>query len=214
MNPSDTHDRLLDAAEQLFAEHGIAATSLRAITSGASANLASVHYHFGSKEALVEAVFARRLEPLNRERCRLLDAEEAAAAGAPSIEAIVNAFVAPAMRLAYDPAGGGENFMLLIGRLYSEPGDLGYNITEQFAEVFQRFTSALGRGLPHLSRTDLLWRFFFMVGCISMPLMGRHIIPRRTGGLCDPSDIENNIRRLVAFLAAGLRAAAPNGDTT
>ena len=214
MNQSDTHDRLLDAAERLFSEHGIAATSLRAITSEASANLASVHYHFGSKEALIEAVFARRLEPLNRERCRLLDAEESAAGDAPSIEGIVNAFVAPAMRLAYDPAGGGENFMLLIGRLYSEPGDLGYRITEQFAEVFQRFTSALARSLPHLSRTDLLWRFFFMVGCISMPLMGRHIIPRRTGGLCDPSDIENNIRRLVAFLAAGLRAAAPNGDST
>lgn len=214
MNQSDTHERLLDAAERLFAEHGIGATSLRAITSHAAANLASVHYHFGSKEALVESVFARRLEPLNRERCHLLDAEEKAAAGAPSIEAIVTAFVAPVMRLAYEPAGGGENFMLLIGRLYSEPGDLGYKITEQFAKVIQRFTSALGRGLPHLSRTDLLWRFFFMVGGMSMPLMGRHIIPRRTGGLCDPSDIENNIRRLVTFLSAGLRAAAPNGDTT
>lgn len=214
MSQSRTHNRLLDAAEHLFAEHGIAATSLRAITSEASANLASVHYHFGSKEALIEAVFARRLEPLNRERSRLLYEEETAAGGAPSIEAIVHAFVAPAMRLAYDPAGGGENFMLLIGRLYSEPGDLGYRITEQFAEVFQCFTSSLARGLPHLSRTDLLWRFFFMVGCISMPLMGRHIIPRRTGGLCDPSDIENNIKRLVAFLAAGLRAAGPNGDTT
>ena len=187
---------------------------LRAITSEAPANLAAVHYHFGSKEALIEAVFARRLKPLNRERCRLLDAEEAAAGGAPSIEATINAFVAPVMRLAYDPAGGGENFMLLIGRLYSEPGDLAYKITEQFSEVFHRFTSTLSRSLPHLSRTDLLWRFFFMVGGMSMPLMGRHIIPVRTGGLCDPKDIENNIKRLVAFLAAGLRAAAPNGDTT
>ncbi len=214
MNQSDTHNRLLDAAEQLFAEHGIGATSLRAITSEASANLASVHYHFGSKDALIEAVFARRLEPLNRERCRLLDAEVAAAGGAPTIEATVNAFVAPVMRLAYDLAGGGENFMLLIGRLYSEPGDLAYRITEQFAEVFLRYTSTLSRSLPHLSQTDLLWRFFFMVGGISMPLMGRHIIPRRTGGLCDPSDTENNIKRLVAFLSAGLRAAAPNGDTS
>ena len=214
MNQSATHDRLLNAAEQLFAEHGIAATSLRAITSHAAANLASVHYHFGSKEALVEAVFARRLGPLNRERRRLLDAEEAAACGAPSIEAVVTAFVAPAMRLAYDPAGGGESFMLLMGRLYSDPGDLVHKITEQFGEVIQRFTAALGRGLPHLSRTDLLWRFFYMVGGMSMPLMGRHIIVRRTDGLCDPSDVENNIERLVAFLSAGLRAAAPTGDTT
>ncbi len=213
MNPPDTHNRLLDAAEHLFAEHGIRGTSLRAITSVAPANLAAVHYHFGSKESLVEAVFARRLEPLNRERCRLLDAVEAAANGPPSVEAAVNAFVAPAMRLAHDPAGGGENFMCLMGRLYSEPGDLAFKITEQFAEVFQRFTSALARALPHLSQTDLFWRFFFMVGSLSMPLMGRHVIPRRTGGICDPSDIEANIRRLVAFLASGLRAPAPCGDT-
>ena len=121
MNQTDTHNRLLDAAEHLFAEHGIAATSLRAITSEAPANLASIHYHFGSREALVEAVFARRLEPLNRERCRLLDLEEAAADGPPPVEAIVNAFVAPAMRLAYDPDGGGEHFMCLMGRLYRNP---------------------------------------------------------------------------------------------
>lgn len=214
MNQTDTHNRLLDAAEHLFAEHGIAATSLRAITSEATANLASIHYHFGSREALVEAVFARRLKPLNRERCRLLDLEEAAADGPPPVEAIVYAFVAPALRLAHDPDGGGEHFMCLMGRLYSEPGDLAYKIIKQFEEVFLRFTAALSRSLPHLSRADLLWRFFFMVGSMSMPLMGRHIIPRRTDGLCDPSDIENNIKRLVAFLAAGLRAAAHNGDTT
>ena len=59
MNTPDTRERLLDAAEHLFAHHGIGSTSLRSITAEAETNLASVHYHFGSKEALIEAVFAR-----------------------------------------------------------------------------------------------------------------------------------------------------------
>src|ERR1043166_6329556 len=69
-----TRESLLDAAEALFTEHGIQAASLRAITQKAGANLAAVHYHFGSKEGLVKAVFSRRLKPLNQERLRLLEA--------------------------------------------------------------------------------------------------------------------------------------------
>ena len=82
--PSTTKDRLLDAAEELFSSRGIDATSLRAITSAAEVNLASVNYHFGSKDGLVKTVFIRRLEPLNNERLELLDALEISAAGAPS----------------------------------------------------------------------------------------------------------------------------------
>ena len=69
---ADTKTSLLDAGERLFAELGIAGASMRAITQEAAANLAAVHYHFGSKEGLVRAVFSRRLGPLNRERVERL----------------------------------------------------------------------------------------------------------------------------------------------
>src|SRR5207342_676033 len=78
--PPVTKDRILDAAESLFMEHGYEATSLRAITSGAGVNLASVNYHFGSKEELFQAVLTRRLDPMNQERLDLLSALERAAA--------------------------------------------------------------------------------------------------------------------------------------
>ena len=64
MSQSDTVQRILDAAEVLFAQKGFAETSLRAITSRAGVNLAAVNYHFGSKEALVQAVFERYLTQL------------------------------------------------------------------------------------------------------------------------------------------------------
>ena len=46
----DTKQKILDAAEQLIAEQGYAATSLRQIIAEAGVNLASIHYHFGSKD--------------------------------------------------------------------------------------------------------------------------------------------------------------------
>src|SRR5579859_4078456 len=78
-----TKDRILDAAERLFAHKGIEATSLRTITAEAGVNLAAVNYHFQSKEALMHAVIARRLDPINQRRLAMLDAYEAEAAGAP-----------------------------------------------------------------------------------------------------------------------------------
>ena len=71
--PSDTRDQILDTAERLFAEFVIDGVSIRTITAEAGVNLAAIHYHFGSKEALVREVFVLRIGPLNRERLRLLD---------------------------------------------------------------------------------------------------------------------------------------------
>src|SRR5436305_14013735 len=94
-----TRESLMDAAESLFSERGIQAASLRAITEQAKANLAAVHYHFGSKQGLVRAVFSRRLAPLNEERLRRLDLCLAAGGG---VEEVLRAFLAPALAMARD----------------------------------------------------------------------------------------------------------------
>src|SRR5215208_668302 len=109
-SPVATREGLLDAAEDLFSELGIQAASLRAITQRAGANLAGVHYHFGSKQGLVRAVFKRRLEPLNRERLDLLGACEREGAG---VEAVLRAFIAPLLRMAREYPDGGTPFARL-----------------------------------------------------------------------------------------------------
>ncbi len=208
-----TRERLLDAAERLYAEHGIDATSLRAITGAAEANLASVHYHFGSKRALTEAVFSRRILPINRERIERLDQLESAAGDEPvPVESIVEVFILPALKVSRDPNRGGEQFVRLMGRMYTEPGgDLGELMARQFEEIIRRFSATLARALPDLDPGELFWRFHFMVGAMVHAIADPAKVDRLSGGLCDPNDIEGIGAQLVAFVSSGLKAPLSSG---
>src|SRR5690349_14668665 len=143
---ANTQSRVLDAAERLFAEHGFEGASIRAIVDAANVNLAAVHYHFKSKEALLEAVLLRRISVINEARLKSLDAAEAAAApNAPSVEAIVRAFVIPTVECAHqDPTGA--TFAQLMSRMFIEPK---FSLTDflgrKFGDALSRFTTALTR---------------------------------------------------------------------
>ena len=112
--PHETRTRILDAAEELFMQHGFEGTSMRTLTAKASVNLAAVNYHFGSKDALIEAVFRRRLDPMNAARIAELDRLETAPASAPSSEAIIRAFLRASLAMVEDAKSGGRNFIRLL----------------------------------------------------------------------------------------------------
>ncbi len=206
---ADTKEQILDKAEELLAEQGIDGVSLRAITQAAAVNLASVHYHFGSKEALVKAVFVRRIAAVNRERIALLDAAESeAGGGAPAVERILYALFAPAIQLSQDPLRG-RRFMRLCGRFYAEAADyLEAVFEEEFAELVQRLDRAFQRAAPHLAEKELRWRVHFAVGAMVHTMMDSDRIRRWTQGLCDPVNVEETVDAMVRFAAAGLNAPA------
>ena len=205
--PTDTKEQILDTAERSFAESGIDAVSLRAITAEASVNLAAIHYHFGSKEALVKAVFARRLIPLNRERVRLLDEVEARAGEEPlTVEDVLRTLFSPAIRLSRDPERG-ETFMRLCGRFYAELGEYMRPMFEElFKEVIERFMAAFRRACPELPVKELFWRTHFAVGAMVHTMCDSDRLKMISQGVCDPSDVEDTVERMVQFTAAGMRA--------
>jgi AcrR family transcriptional regulator len=208
--PATTKDRILDAAERLFSERGFAETSLRAITSEAGANLASVNYYFQSKDALIQAVFARRLGPINQMRIRMLDELEAHAGDCPvALEDLLRVFIEPVIEV-----GGGADgrFARLFGRFFMEPGPLFQQVFEnQFAEARERFLPALELALPGVPREEKFWRMFFMMGAASHLLVGRHHLQVISQGACDTSDSRAAVARLIAFVAPGFRAQVPEG---
>jgi len=204
---STTKERILDTAERLFAERGYSATSLRAIIAAADVNLASIHYHFDSKEALLEAVFLRRALPANEERSRLLEAcERAAGDGPPDLKKVIEAFVMPAFLQAKDPARGGPVFRRLVGRLYAEGDLMPRMISKHFIPLLLRFASALARALPDLPQDELYWRIHFAMGCVSQALRGTSGWEVFQGALQESRDTELMLSRLLNFLDAAFRA--------
>jgi AcrR family transcriptional regulator len=203
-----TKDRILDAAERLFAERGFDATSLRAITAEAGANLAAVNYHFTSKEALLRALFARRLGALNQERLAMLDACEAAAGHNPvPLEQLVRALIEPVLRLGGSPSSGGTGFGMLLGRMYSAPsGFPRAAFAEELQTVVARFFAAFRRTLPELPPEDLIWRVFFSIGSMAHTLAGSEILRIISRDQCDTTDVDKTVERLVAFVIGGFKA--------
>ena len=208
MAKRSTKDRILDAAEALFALNGSSGASLRAITQRAEVNLAAVHYHFGSKDRLLEAVLARRLLPLNAERIRRLETyQKEAGRKKVRLENIIEAMVGPALRLSRDENKGGRIFMRLLGRLVLEPDARIQNLlTGQFETVLKKFMPSLTVALPHLSPEDFFWRLHFLVGSMAHTMADSERIRLISGGMCDPDDTEGTVQCLVTFLCGGLRA--------
>ncbi len=212
----ETRTRILDAAEELFMLHGFEGTSMRLLTSSAGVNLAAVNYHFGSKDALIEALFRRRLDPMNAARIAELERlENDAKARAPSsdgrslpAEAIIRAFVGQSLRMIEDEKGGGRNFSRLLGRTYTEPAKpIRALIGQLYAPAMERYKAAFELALPQMPREELVWRMHFMFGTLAYTLAATDTVQLIAG--CKPEDrydarlLED---RLTAFLAAGLNA--------
>ncbi len=203
----ETKDKILDAAERLFAENGYLATSLRRIMNEAGVNVAAVHYYFRSKESLLEAVLVRRAETANRERLELLERCERAAEGDTlPLEQVIEAFLVPTFRMAADPARGGPTFLRLMGRLQAESDVLPNVILIRFRPVLLRFGEALARALPGLPPAELYWRARLSMGATAQVLRDSQFTKfaavRSDGSL----DYEPVLDRLVAYLSAGFRA--------
>jgi AcrR family transcriptional regulator len=210
----ETQTRILDAAEALFLLHGFEGASMRMLTAHAGVNLAAINYHFGSKDALIEAVLRRRLDPMNASRIAALDQLEAQAAGRPlAPEAIIGAFVGTSLRMIEDARGGGRNFIRLLGRTYTDPDkNIRALIGQLYAPAVERYKAAFTKALPDLPGDELVWRMHFMFGTLSYTLAATDTVQLIAG--CKPEDrydAQLLETRLTAFLAAGLLAPLPNG---
>lgn len=172
MVPSDTVIRILDAAEVLFAEHGFSETSLRQITSRANVNLAAVNYHFGSKQALIQAVFSRYLDPFSADFHQRLDALECESDETISLEVLLDTLFASVLEM---PADGHDlrMFMKLLGLAYSQAqGHLRDELRTRYGSIFSRFIILLEQATPELAPDERFWRLHFMLGSVIFTLSG------------------------------------------
>jgi AcrR family transcriptional regulator len=206
---TSTRQKILDAAEKLFADNGFDGTSLRMITAAAGANLAAVNYHFRSKDDLVRAVYDRRLRPLNQARMEALEGYLGSLDNRrPELEAVLRAFLGPAVQLRASADGGALG--RLLGRTYSEVSPVARQaLFERMRDVARPFTEALRRALPGMSQIELLWKLHFAIGVMAHTMGGGEHLKFISGGICDLTAADDVLERVIAFVAAGMRAPAP-----
>jgi len=198
-----TKQRILSAAEELFARHGFAGASLRQVTSAANVNLAAVNYHFGSKDNLINEVFRRRLDELTERRLEAL--QQARDSGTASLETLLEAFVTPALNLATDRLGGSA-FMRVLARAYAEHDQtLRKFLSDNYGHVLKAFAKAIHELMPELQKEPLYWRLDFISGALTYAMSDFGAI-KRPPGRTDEEHRRNAAVEFVRFACAGLRA--------
>lgn len=209
MAQSDTVDRILDAAEVLFAERGFSETSLRMITSKANVNLAAVNYHFGSKNALIQAVFSRFLSPFSLSlESELKRISEKHTDKPIDIETLMGIVTSCIVSVPTQNKAGVSVFMRLLGLAYTQSqGHLRKYLEQEYSRAFKLFMKHVREATPELSQVDRFWRIQFMLGTTAFTMSS---IEALSGILANELDVQSStedvLKRLVPFLAAGLQA--------
>jgi AcrR family transcriptional regulator len=204
-----TKDKIMDAAEKLFARRGFHGASLREITAAAGVDLALVNYHFGSKKQLLGAIIERRGETLNAERLQRLAAVRLSAApAAPSTEAVVGAFLDPILDRLAHAGPGWHSYFSLIAYVNNSPEWGRKLMGKTFDGVVREFIRAVMESLPGASPEDIFWGYNFLTGALTLSLAETGRIDALSDGLCRSNDVAALQARLGPYVAAGLRALA------
>ncbi len=207
----NTKNRIIDSAEELFAERGFVETSLRVITTRANVNLASVNYHFGSKKSLIQAVFDRYLSQFFsnlKQQLTLLESQHQP----PEVEEVLQTMAEPLMSLDSLRRNGTSIFMQLIGRAYAESqGHIRRFMMEKYADVMEHFYHLIYASLPNHSHFDVFLRLHFTMGAVVFTFAGNQALADiALADFKKEINVSDISQKLIPYLAAGLR----NNTTT
>jgi AcrR family transcriptional regulator len=203
----ETRERILDAAQKMFAEKGLDATSVRDITTAADCNVAAVNYHFGGKENLYIESFRAMLGPLRDQRMAMMD-ELMRREPAPSLEEYLASFAEGFLEPLVDESLG-RRFMLFVSREISDQKlPVGLFLDEFIRPLITRAMSSLDRvGVP-MTPGQSFFCIFSLIGQLLHAVKGQHMSDQLEATGAIPFDLRGFIDHFVRFSAAGIRACA------
>ena len=197
-------ERILDAAEALFAVHGYDGVSMRQIASQAKVDVALANYHFGRKMDVFNAVFERRADKLNDSRLQALrKCQENAGSDGPSVEKIIEAFLRP-LQIAQDsPDQGWKNYLALIAYVNNSPVWGEKMMSSVFDELVHEYVAALQKALPDAKEEDIYWCYHNLSGALTLTLAQTGRIDKLSNGKCRSDDFATAYGKMIPFVAAG-----------
>jgi AcrR family transcriptional regulator len=209
MRKPNMREAILAAAEELFSVNGFNAVSVRDIAQAAGANPGSVTYHFKTKDGLLLEIYQRHCMPMNLRRSELLEAARRVRDVQDRLEAIVRAYVVPAFSSGSDLAGGGVRFTRLRAIMSAEGNEVARRIIAQtFDDTSHAFIDAIHESLPHIPRTEIVWRSHFLLGALYYTLVTPERVLRLSRGEADGTDPGEAIEQLVKSTVASMQAPA------
>ena len=202
----DTRDLILDAAEDLFSKHGFYGVTIREVAREAGVDTALVHYYFGAKRELFDAVFIRRAEVWNNERVEAINRYAEAQAGAMTLEGLLEAFLRPPFQWSLKGGPGWKHYSALVAQTNANPTFGGETMARYFDPAIRRLIELIKQVLPEAREVDLYWAWHNLSGALTLTLGETGRLDRLSGGLCRSGDLEVACDYMVRFAAAGFRA--------
>jgi AcrR family transcriptional regulator len=202
----ETAPVILDAAEKLFSVHGFHGVTVRAVAVECGGDPALVHYYFGTKQALFDAVFARRATLINQDRMDAMARYEEEHGAGMTVEGVASAFLMPLLDRARHSDPGWRNYFALLALVNSSPGWGAVTMTSHFDVVVRRFIGLLERVLPDAGIDDLYYSYHFLTGALTLTLSDTGRLDQLSNGSACSSDMDAIAPRMIAWCAAGFRA--------
>ena len=202
---ADTLEQILDAAEYLFSRHGLYGVTLRDVGERVGVHTSLLHYYFDDKRALFEAVFARRAGVTSGRRMEALARYEAEAAGHPTVEGALHAFLDTDFDLYIE---GGEGWMnyAAFGAQIANTHECADRLDRHFDPVVLQLIGLLKQAMPGTPDEDIFWGYHFVTGALMLTLGRTGRIDRLSGGLCKSDDFPAVKARMAKFMAGGFLA--------
>ena len=203
---ADTRESILDAAEDLFSKHGFYGVTIREVAREAGVDTALVHYYFGAKRALFDAVFLRRAEVWNSDRVNAINRYAESAGADMTLEGLLAAFLHSPFEWALKGGPGWKHYAALVAQTNANPMFGGEIMTRYFDPTARRLIELIGLILPEAREEDLYWGYHNLSGALTLTLGETGRLDRLSGGLCRSGDLDTAGEYMVRFAAAGFRA--------
>lgn len=202
----ETREAILDAAEDLFSKHGFYGVTIREVAREAGVDTALVHYYFGAKRGLFDAVFIRRAAVWNSERVDAINRYVAEAGDAMTLEGILEAFLRPPFEWSLTGGPGWKHYAALVAQTNANPAFGGETMARYFDPAIRRLIEVVRLVLPEAKDEDLYWGWHNLSGALTLTLGETGRLDLLSNGLCRSGDLETARTYMVRFAAAGFRA--------
>jgi AcrR family transcriptional regulator len=203
---AETMELILDTAEELFSKHGLHGVTLKEVAKRVGVHHTLLNYYFADKKALFDAVFARRAVVTSERRMKALDDYESAAAGKPTVEGALRAFLDTDLDLYIDGGEGWRNYAKLGAQVANTPEWGAELMDTHFDPVVLRLIGLLKQALPECEESKIFWGYHFVTGALMLTLARTGRIDKLSGGISRSDDFVSVKEYMATFMAGGFLA--------